>query len=99
MPHPTQRIEKAPLWGLIHWSGGFDAAMIHYQLTVDLAAIRGQIFRPIQAWTGTELHPLQLPELAINLPPHSVMPKHGEYVMSFADVETIKVHSKKRPGD
>ena len=79
----------------IHWSGGFDAASIHHQLTVDFAAIHGQIFRPIQAWTGAELYPLQLPELAVDLPPHSVMPKHGEHVVSFADVESVKVHKKK----
>lgn len=69
--------------------------MVHHQLAVDLAAIHGQISRPIQAWTGTELNPLQLPELAVDLPPHSVMPKHGEHVVSFADVESIKVHKKK----
>tara|TARA_A100001201_G_scaffold60578_1_gene58004 strand:- start:586 stop:846 length:261 start_codon:yes stop_codon:yes gene_type:complete len=78
-----------------HWSGGFDAASIHHQLTVNLTAIHGQIFRPIQACTGTELHPLQLPELAINLPPHPVMPKHGENVVSLANVESVKIHKKK----
>ncbi len=83
----------------IHWSGGFDAAVINHQLAINLTAIHGQIFRPIQARAGAELYPLQLPELAINLPPHPVMPKHGEHVMSLANVETVKVHNKKRPGD
>ena len=46
---------------------------------------------------GRNLIPLQLPELAIDLPPHSVMPKHGEHVVSFADIESVKVHKKKSP--
>ena len=95
MSHPAQRIKKGRSAAAIHWSGGFDAASIHHQLTVNLTAIHGQIFRLLQAWTGTELHPLQLSELAVDLPPHSVMPKHGEHVVSFANVESVKVHKKK----
>ena len=72
--------------------------MIHYQLTVDLAAIHGQIFRLTQARTGAELNPLQLPELAVDLTPLPVMPKHGEHEVSLANVKTIEIH-KKRPGD
>ena len=78
------------------WSGGVDAAMIYYQLAIDLAGVFIQIPRIIQARTGAKLHPLQLPELPINLPPHSVMPKHGEHVVSFANVEAVKVHNEKK---
>ena len=95
MSHPAQRIKKGRSAAAIHWSGGFNTASIHHQLTVNLAAIHGQISGLTQAWTGTELNPLQLPELAVDLPPHSVMPKHGEHVVSLANVETVKVHKKK----
>ena len=95
MPHTAQRIKKGRSAAAIHWSGGFDAAMLYHQLTVNLTAIHGQIFGPIQARTGAELNPLQLPELAIDLPPHPVMPKHGENVVSLANVETIEIHKKK----
>ena len=72
--------------------------MLYHQLAVNLAGVVSQIFWLTQTGTGAELNPLQLPELAVDLPPHSVMPKHGENVVSLADVETIEIHRKK-PGD
>ena len=69
--------------------------MINHQLAIYRAAIFCQIFRLIQTRTGAELNPLQLPELAVDLPPHSVMPKHGENIVGLADVESVKVHKKK----
>ena len=80
------------------WSGGFNAAMLHHQLAVNLAGVFVQILRLTQARTGAKLNPLQLPELAVDLPPHSVMPKHGENVVSLANVETVEIH-RKIPGD
>ena len=72
--------------------------MLYHQLAVNLAAIHAQIFRFTQARTGAKLNPLQLPELAVDLPPHPVMPKHGEHVVSLANVETVEIH-RKMPGD
>ena len=72
--------------------------MINYQLAVNLAGVFIQIFRLTQAGAGAKLNPLQLPELAVDLPPHSVMPKHGEHVVSLANVETVEVHRKKPGG-
>ena len=69
--------------------------MLYHQLAVNLAAIHGQVFRSIQAWTGAKLNPLQLPELPIDRATHATMPKHGENVVSFANVESVKVHKKK----
>ena len=95
MPHPAQRIKKGRSAAAIHWSGGFDAAVINHQLAVNLTAIHGQIFGPIQARTRAELNPLQLPKLPVNRATHATMPKHGEHVVSLADVESVKVHKKK----
>lgn len=72
--------------------------MINHQLAVNLAGVFVQISWIIQARTGAELNPLQLPELSINGATHATMPKHGEHVVSLANVETIKVH-KKKPGN
>ena len=87
--------KKRPVRASCFWSGGFNPAVINHQLAVNLAAIHGQIFRPIQAWTGAKLNPLQLPELPINRATHATMPKHGEHIMSLANVKTIKIHKKK----
>ena len=72
--------------------------MLYHQLTVNLAGVFIQVPGGTQKRTGAELNPVQLPKLAINLPPHSIMPQHGENVVSLANVKTIKIH-RKNPGD
>ena len=90
--------KKRPVRASCFWSGGINAAMIHHQLAINLAAIHGQIPGVTQTRTGAELYPLQLPELPINRATHTTMPKHGKHVVSFADVETIEIHRKKPGG-
>ena len=69
-----------------------DSAVIRHKLPENLAAILGQIPGIIQARTRAELYPLQLPELAVDFPPHSVMKEHGKHEVSLANVETIEIH-------
>ena len=66
--------------------------MIRHKLPENLAAILGQIPGIIQARTRAELYPLQLPELAVDLPRLSVMPEHCEQIMSLTNVETVEIH-------
>ncbi len=72
------------------------AAVIHYQLAVDLAGVFSQVARVTEQRAGTIPDPLQLRELPIDGAAHAAMPEHGEHVMGFTDVESVEVHHEKK---
>ena len=68
------------------------AAVIYYQLAVDLAGILSQVARITEKRTGTIPDSLQLSELPIDRAAHAAMPEHGEHEMGFTNVKSIEVH-------
>ena len=68
------------------------AAVIYYQLAVDLAGVFSQVARATEQRAGTIPDPLQLRELTIDRAAHAAMEKHGEHEMGFTNVEPVEVH-------
>ena len=72
------------------------AAVIYYQLAVDLAGVFSQFTRVTEQRAGTISDPLQLRELPINRAAHAAMEKHGEHEMGFTNVESVEVHHERK---
>ena len=72
------------------------AAVIYYQLAVDLAGVFSQVARITEKRIGTIPDSLQLSELPVDRAAHAAMPEHGEHEMGFTNVKSIEVHQSQK---
>ena len=72
------------------------AAVIYYQLAVDLAGVFSQVARVTEQRAGTISDPLQLREFPIDRAAHAAMPEHGEHEMGRTNVESVEVHQSQK---